>query len=172
MISHNCRSAIVAVSLAVVVVVGASACSDDDAADTTVPVADPVETDLAAPNDSTTTAALVDDTAPAESGIVDVDVAPGTAIDGYVGAADDVGEVACSAGDGGRIASGTVTNPTDGLAGYRIYVSFLDEESETAALVQADVAEVGSGASTDWSAVAAIDDGEYTCVLRVERYTP
>lgn len=100
--------------------------------------------------------------------VTDIQDAPGSGGE-FTGAVADT-TVECAAGDDGWAASGTVTNPTDGVADYRIYVSFLDAAGGTRGVVQVDVDGVAAGASQDWQTTAALPDEELSCVLRVERY--
>lgn len=98
----------------------------------------------------------------------DFTVQPGTAEDEYVGALEDVQVTSCESGDGGTQIAGTVTNPTEGPANYRIYVSIMNV-GETLGIVQADVEGLAAGESAEWSKEAGAGAPDGTCVLRVER---
>ena len=103
--------------------------------------------------------------------VQDVTDSPRTA--NYVGAREDVTDLTCEQdGDVWRVA-GTVTNPTDGPADYRIFTAFLDETNETRGLLQTDVdrARAGRGPRLVTGELALDADG-LTCGLRVERTVP
>lgn len=100
--------------------------------------------------------------------VTDITDAPGTG-EGLVGALADSTLDSCEPGDAGWTVTGTVTNPTQGEADYRIYVSLLAGE-ETRALSQVDADDVAAGATADWSADIAAEGENLSCVLRVERY--
>jgi hypothetical protein len=97
-------------------------------------------------------------------------VQAGTADDGYVGARNDVTDLACEPGDDGTWkASGLVTSSASSTAAYRIYVAFL-KDSDTRGIVQADVADVAPAEARPWEAELALPGEEgLSCVLRVER---
>ena len=87
----------------------------------------------------------------------------------YVGARDEVTGITCvQDGDVWRV-SGTVTNPTEAAADYRIFIAFLDGTNETRGLLQTDINDVVAGESKDWNGELAIDADDLTCGLRVER---
>jgi hypothetical protein len=121
---------------------------------------------------STTTTAAPETTVPTPStqanAVIEVTDQPGEGE--FDGALDDVTSE-CTAGDGAWTASGSVTNPTDAAASYRIFVSYLDPAGETLALVQSgdDLTAVGAGESREWSAAFISDIADLRCVLRVER---
>jgi hypothetical protein len=110
-----------------------------------------------------------EDTAPGAT--IDVEVRPGTADDGFVGARIDVTDEECEQDEaGGWQARGLVTNSTDADADYRIYVSFLDGADDTRGLTQADVTDLAPGDSEEWEAELALPgEDDLRCVLRVER---
>ena len=123
----------------------AVACSDDDDAGTEE-TAGPTSTDE----------------------IVDIQDQPGD--EDATGARDDVGQLTCEAdGDGWRAAA-QVTNSTDTVASYRIFVSFLDAEDETLGVTQVDVDGLEPGESEDWEGSLAVAGDDLDCVLRVERF--
>lgn len=95
-------------------------------------------------------------------------VLPGTGED-FVGARQDVGAVDCRRDGATWRASGTVTNPADAPADYRIYVSFVDATGSTVALRQVDVPATEPGEPTQWEGSAELDGDGLQCVLRVER---
>ncbi|PJJ73530.1 hypothetical protein CLV46_3123 [Diaminobutyricimonas aerilata] len=103
-------------------------------------------------------------------GITEVTDPPGTG-ENLVGALSDTAVTSCELADGTWNVVGTVTNPTDAPADYRIYVSLLNPESDTRALKQVDVPGVEAGATADWQTSVELADEGLTCVLRVERYT-
>ena len=137
-------------------------CSGDDA--------EPDTSDTAAP--TTEAADDTTDTTLPPSAIVDVSVPPGSDADA-VGAREDVTDEVCEAGDDGWVASGNVTNPTDDVADYRIYVSLVGDGGDTAALVESGATSVAAGESSAWSVtITEVGDGPFDCVLRVERSAP
>src|SRR4029077_13984153 len=71
--------------------------------------------------------------------------------DNYVGARKDVTNLVCK--QDGKLwkVSGTVTNPTNAPADYRIFTSFLDKANETRGLVQADVKALAPHEAKSWS---------------------
>ncbi len=100
--------------------------------------------------------------------IVDIRDQPGD--EEATGARDDVGQLTCEAdGDGWRAAA-RVTNSTDAVASYRIFVSFLDAEGETLGVTQVDVDVLEPGESDDWDGSLAVSGDGLDCVLRVERF--
>jgi hypothetical protein len=104
-----------------------------------------------------------------EPGVTDIQDAPGSG-EGLVGALADAETETCEAGDGAWISSGTVTNPTDAPANYRIYVSLLTGDNDTRGVQQVNVDGVEPEATADWESSIEVDDEDLTCVLRVERY--
>lgn len=102
---------------------------------------------------------------------VNFEVHPGSAEDGFVGAKDDVEVSTCEEKDGSWAFGGTVTNPTDAVQSYRIYVTVKDAANATKALVQVNANDVEAGTSTEWSGTAPVT-GDLTCSTRVERFTP
>lgn len=103
---------------------------------------------------------------PPQEVVIEIDVHPGTADDGFVGALGDVEVTRCEAGDGWEVA-GTVTNPEAGTQNYRIYVSLVSG-ADTLALVQVD-ATVEAGETQDWGRSIGVPGTGLQCVLRVER---
>jgi hypothetical protein len=123
------------------------------------------ESDTSRP-ESTVGIMSTDTTSPA---YVDVDVGPGLATDGFVGASDDVRLDRCELDGDHWVAAGMVTNLSGAGAGYRIYVAFNPAYSANArGLVQVDFL-IPNGESQMWKAVAWITDPGLECVLRVER---
>lgn len=104
-----------------------------------------------------------------QSGVVDVEVNPGTAGDAWEGARSDVGDVECRRDGATWTASATVANPTDAPVSYRIYTSFLDGGGDTRGVVQTNVVDVAAGEEQPWTAQAELDEQGLRCVLRVER---
>jgi hypothetical protein len=100
--------------------------------------------------------------------VMSIDVAPGTSAS-FVGARADVSELECERDDEGWQVGGTVTNPTDESASYRIYVSFLNAQNETRGLLQVDVDDVGGGDAERWEGRLDLEDEGLQCQLRVER---
>jgi hypothetical protein len=94
---------------------------------------------------------------------------PGQAKDNYVGALKDVKMTSCKLDGASWMADGTVTNPTDADAKYRIYVALnVKGSTDTKALIEADV-DVAKGKTEKWSAAADVADKDLICILRVER---
>jgi len=87
----------------------------------------------------------------------------------YVGARKDVTNIACK--QDGKLwkVSGTVTNPTNATANYRIFTSFLDQANETRGLLQTDVPSVAPHEAKEWSGELELDATGLHCGLRVER---
>lgn len=125
-------------------------------------------TDDADPSPSSSPSASA---SPEESpGITDVTDTPGSG-EGLVGALADVEQNTCElAGEEWQV-DGTVTNPTEEPADYRIYVSLLAAGGDTRALKQVDVDGVPGGESAPWTTAIPIAEEGLNCVLRVERYT-
>jgi hypothetical protein len=98
-----------------------------------------------------------------------VSVLPGTADDEFVGARTDVGAVQCARdGDTWRV-SGTVRNPLDVPADYRVYSAFVDGSGTTRDVTQIDVPAVGPREVREWGGSANLATDGLECVLRVER---
>lgn len=111
-------------------------------------------------------------TTEAEDFNIDVSVLPGTDT-GAEGARSDVTDDACEDRDGTWVASGTVTNSTDGPRSYRIYTGFVDASGETRAVVEAGVGDLQPGESQQWESSAPLGGlNDVRCVLRVERVVP
>jgi len=104
-----------------------------------------------------------------EPGITDIEDTPGSGEDLEGALADSKVESCERDGDEWKV-SGTVTNPTDKKADYRIYVSLLNGTNDTRALVQVDVDEVKKEKTKDWKVEIPVAEDDLTCVLRVERY--
>jgi hypothetical protein len=87
----------------------------------------------------------------------------------YIGARKDVSKLTCK--DDGKVwrVTGTVTNPTDAPADYRIFTSLLDGTSETRGLLQTDVKAIPPHAEKEWNGELELDADDLKCVLRVER---
>lgn len=126
-------------------------------------------TDDADPSPSASASPSPSASADEAPGITDITDTPGSG-EGLVGALADSAVTTCEAADGGWTVAGTVTNPTDAPALYRIYVSLLDAAGGTRALTQVDVPDAEPAAATEWSTTIDLADEGLTCVLRVERY--
>ena len=98
----------------------------------------------------------------------DPGVLPGTGED-FVGARQDVKGVGCERDGATWRATGTVENPADEPADYRIYVSFVDADGTTRELRQVDVLDTPPHEEVRWEGTADIDADGLQCVLRVER---
>ena len=165
MISRRRAAALSAVALTATLLVGCSADEpgeDPTATDTVAATSEPTATDtpeVEAPEEPA---------ASAPDSVIDIVVPPGTADDGFVGAADDVEVTRCEAADGWQV-EGTVTNPEGSAQSYRIYVSLLDG-TETSGLVQVDVTGVPSGETQEWATSVALSAADLSCVVRVERF--
>jgi hypothetical protein len=149
---RNGRLILAALTVAVVVSVGISGCTPT--VDQTKP----------SPTSSNTTPP---DAPPSVTEIIDT---PGSG-EGFVGALADSAVSNCALADGTWKVDGTVTNPTEEPANYRIYVSLLNASGETRALQQVNVDEVDAAATSNWTATVQVADEGLNCVLRVERYT-
>jgi len=102
-------------------------------------------------------------------GITDITDTPGSG-ENLVGAlADNTMGDCVRDGDNWTI-SGTVANPTEATANYRIYVSMLNGANDTRALVQVDVDDVAAGGEQAWDTEIPVAEDDLSCVLRVERY--
>ncbi len=143
------RPIVAAVALTITLTIGVSAC---------VPT-----------NDESTPTPTPSASADAPPSVTDIIDTPGSG-EGLVGALADSEVTDCALTDGAWKVDGKVTNPTEGVASYRIYVSLLDASSETRALQQVNVDAVAAAATVDWSAVVPVADEGLSCVLRVERY--
>ena len=80
----------------------------------------------------------------------------------YDGGADD------GLDRGGLLLIGGVTNPTDAVQSYRIYVA-VTNNGATVGIDEVDVHAVASRATSDWSGSLGVGAEGATCVLRVER---
>lgn len=103
-------------------------------------------------------------------GITDIDDTPGSG-ENLEGALADSKVATCERDGDEWTVDGTVTNPTDAEADYRIYVSLLNGTNDTRALVQVDVDGVAPDATEDWDVSIPVAEDELSCVLRVERYS-
>ena len=87
----------------------------------------------------------------------------------FEGALSDITAQTCDQeADGWRV-TGTATNPTSGRVDYRIYISLLNGESTTRALVETEIFEVAAGAEGSFDELIPMPDTDLVCVLRVER---
>ena len=87
----------------------------------------------------------------------------------FEGALTDITDQTCEQeADGWRV-TGTATNPTSSTADYRIYISLLNGESTTRALVESEILAVAAGATGTFDELIAMPDTDLQCVLRVER---
>ena len=152
---------------------------DTDASDTNTggtPADDP-DLPTTEPSPPDTGAASAAPATPAPSAVVNVEVQPGLADDGFVGARGDVTVERCESSESDdssavRVfrAEGQVTNSTESDAAYRIYVAFNPPGSTVSrGLIQVDDILVSAGESAPWGAEFATDDTDLTCILRVER---
>lgn len=157
-------------------------CSDDgggsaaDTASTTAVTTGPPATVATTAASTTVTTASASSsrssTAPVSTSVpdavIDIDNQPGEGE--FEGALDDV-VFECAGSDGAWSASGTVTNSTDAAAGYRIFISFLDDAGETVALLEAadDLDGLEPGEARDWAVSFDSAAASLTCVPRVER---
>jgi hypothetical protein len=107
---------------------------------------------------------------PAIDDVTDVVHAPASG--DFVGALEDVSGLTCDQeGEGWRV-TGIATNPTETPVDYRIYVSLLNTESATRALVETELLAVGPLADAMFDELIAMPDTDLRCVLRVERRAP
>jgi hypothetical protein len=123
------------------------------------------------PEATTTTEAADSTTSTIDpTGAVNVQIQPGLADDGFVGARQDVTVDRCERVDDGWVASGEVTNSSGEDSDYRIYVALnVDDTSTTRGLVQVDAA-VADGETQPWEVVVPVDEiWGLSCILRVER---
>ena len=102
-------------------------------------------------------------------GLTDITDTPGSG-EGLVGALADNTMGDCARKDDAWTVSGTVKNPTESPANYRIYVSLLNGANDTRALVQVDVDAVEAGGDKDWTTEIPVAEDDLSCVLRVERF--
>jgi hypothetical protein len=87
----------------------------------------------------------------------------------FEGALTDITDQTCvQEADGWRV-TGTATNPTSSPADYRIYISLLNGDSVTRALVETEILAVAAGATGTFDELIAMPDTDLQCVLRVER---
>ena len=128
-----------------------------------------------------TTAATVADGSPSDSTAADsttttvgdlTDVLHNPASGDFVGALEDVTQQRCDQqADGWRV-TGKATNPTSDVVDYRIYVSLLNGESTTRALVETELLAVATNDDAAFEVLIPIPDDDLHCVLRVERRAP
>lgn len=105
-----------------------------------------------------------------DPGRVYVDVNDSQAVGEFVGALADVTASTCGADGADWVGSGTVTNPTQAAANYRVWVAFIGADGGTAGLVQVNVDGIAAGAAGDFSApMPYAGEDALSCVLRVER---
>lgn len=98
-----------------------------------------------------------------------IEIAHDPASGDFVGALDDVTDQTCEhEADGWRVA-GSATNPSSDTVDYRIYISLLNGESTTRALVESELLAVAPGASATFDELIDLPDDDLRCVLRVER---
>ena len=109
-----------------------------------------------------------EDDATTKGTVTQVSVRPGTA-KGFVGARADVTGLTCARSGSSWRVSGKVTNPTAAKANYRIYTSFVTQDSRTVGLLETDVSLLAAGSSQSWSGRSAIKGTGLRCILRVER---
>ena len=132
-------------------------------------------------NEAAATAATVADESPSDSTATEstattvadlTDVVHNPASGDFVGALEDVTQQTCDQqADGWRV-TGKATNPTSGVVDYRIYVSLLNGESTTRALVETELRAVAANGNTTFDVMIPIPDDDLRCVLRVERRAP
>ena len=125
---------------------------------------------LGACSDSSSSSSSSDTDDIHESTIADLtDVEHDPASGEFVGALSDITAQTCDQeADGWRV-TGTATNPTSGRVDYRIYISLLNGESTTRALVETEIFEVAAGAEGTFDELIPMPDSDLVCVLRVER---
>ena len=135
--------------------------------------ATPVSTSPAMPSSTAPAKTVVTTTQPTTTArpatVTSYQIAPGLATDGYVGARQDVTDLACTGTGGSWTAGGTVTNTSTAAADYRIYVSFVDSTNHAAGIVQVDVKGVAAAEHRPWTASLPVTGTDLACVLRVER---
>lgn len=151
---REARPLCAAIALAIVIGVGVSGCTPT--VDQTTPSPAP-----------TTSEATPAAEPPSVTDVIDT---PGSG-EGLVGALADSTVSSCALAEGAWKVDGTVTNPTEEPASYRIYVSLLTASGETRALQQVNVDKVDAAATSDWTASLPVADDGLSCVLRVERYS-
>lgn len=151
---RNGRLILAALAMATAVSIGISGCTPT--VNQTKPTSSP-----------TSSATTPPEALPSVTEIIDT---PGSG-EGLVGALADSTVSNCALADGTWKVDGTVTNPTEEPANYRIYVSLLNASGETRALQQVNVDEVDAAATSNWTATVPVADEGLNCVLRVERYT-
>lgn len=147
-------------------VLSLAACSDESA--NNVPTSDSSATTLAVNSTDASTAEQSTTTTVADV----TDVAHSPATGDFVGALEDVSGQTCEQeADGWRV-TGTATNPTGDAVDYRVYISLLNGESTTRALVEAEVLAVAAGTTGTFDVLIPLPDADLRCVLRVERRAP
>jgi len=88
---------------------------------------------------------------------------------GYIGARKDVTNLTCAQDGTLWKVGGTVTNPTNAPADYRIFTSFLDQSNVTRGLLQTDVKALPPQQSRPWNGELELAATGLHCGLRVER---
>lgn len=111
--------------------------------------------------------------APADAAVVDDETVTATSdpprAAGFTPAREDITALTCRQdGDAWEVV-GTVENPTDAPADYRIYTLLLDDAEELKGIAQADVAGVGAAEAKDWTASIDLPLDDLHCGVRVER---
>ena len=162
---HASRTCLIAVG-----VLWLAACSDQStgggtagseaAATTVATVSDESTSDSTATESTTTTVADL------------TDVVHNPASGDFVGALEDVTQLTCAQQNDGWHVTGKATNPTAADVDYRIYVSLLNGESTTRALVETELLSVAASANSAFDVLIPIPDNDLHCVLRVERRAP
>jgi hypothetical protein len=88
---------------------------------------------------------------------------------GYTAAREDITALTCTRkGDSWQVV-GTVENPTDVPADYRIYTLLLDGDDAVKGIAQADVEAVGANQAKEWTASIDLARDGLRCGVRVER---
>ena len=120
------------------------------------------------PSDSTATTTNSTTTTVADL----TDVVHNPASGDFVGALEDVTQQTCDQQTDGWHVTGKATNPTSDVVDYRIYVSLLNGESTTRALVETELLAVAANGNAIFDVMIPIPDDDLHCVLRVERRAP
>ena len=88
---------------------------------------------------------------------------------GFTAAREDVQRLTCTRDGATWKVNGTVRNPTQTVADYRIYTMFLDDDNELRGLLQSDVPDVAVAGTKEWTGELELDGADLTCGVRVER---
>lgn len=161
----NCRSPIVVAAATLLIAGLAAGCSSGAATTVNELGRAPVTT----VGESTPTSSSSIDSVP-ESTVPDLtDIVHTPATGDFVGALKDVSDQKCTRESEGWRVTGTATNPTDGPVLYRIYISLLNSEATTRALVEVEIASVTPDSTGTFDRLIPILDDSLRCVLRVER---